>query len=199
MAEHFNIAVVLGHAISSEERLDILLVLAKIYAPFFNHIHEVCLNNYKDGTSQCKKWPTGENLLKTDIGSNELLFVYGGNLEQSTGSRSSFHIEESDLGTVLVISLPLLPNVDVSQLELYLLATKGAVRQLSDFFIVAAGWEFECDVTGKMEDVLQNYFADTSLCSWIAAPRRLIPDWPKTYVKVSESDQIILLKNVTST
>lgn len=195
MAEHFNIAVAFGHVIPLESRPEVLRTLARIYTPFFDGLHEVCRNNYKDGTSQCEKWPAGEVLLKTKLGGDELLFIYGEKSERSAGARSSIHVEENDSGMVFVVSLPMSSDVTSLQLEQFVLATKKSAEQLSDFFIVAAGWELEYDATEKMEDSLRGCFADTSLCSWIAAPKRVVRNWPSTFVKVSESDQVIVLKN----
>lgn len=194
MAEHFNIAIAFAHVICLESRSEVFRALARIYTPFFDCLSEVCRNNYKDGTSQCQKWPAGEVLLKTKLCGNELLFLYGEELEHSSGTRSSIHMEENDSGMVFVISLPMSPDIDPLQLEQFVLATKKSVEHLAEFFIIAAGWEFEFDATEKMKDLLQSCFADTSLCSWLAASKRVVRNWPSSFVKVSESDQVIVLK-----
>jgi hypothetical protein len=124
MAEHFNIAVtLLGEKIPPKDRLNTLRALTTVYAPFFVGIDEVCLNNYTNGTSACKKWPVGESLLNEQLGVGDLLFVYGKGSIGASGSRSSVHIEESALGTLFMISLPLLSSEIAQKTEQFLLET----------------------------------------------------------------------------
>ncbi|MET2467294.1 hypothetical protein ABXT21_25215 [Ralstonia sp. SM1864_UCD524_TZ4] len=196
MAEHFNIAVVLGLPKSSDGRLDIILSLREIYSPLFGDIQEVCLNNYKTAASVCERWPEGEALLKAGAGNDELLFVYGERSGASVGSRSSLHVEESNSCNLFLISLPLSPDTSLLQLESYLLRTRDFSEQLSGSFVVAAGWEFECDISEKIESILLGCLSDDSLCLWLAAPKRLISNLPKMYSKVGESDQTMLLRRV---
>lgn len=192
MAEHFNIAVMfLGEKIPLESRPNVLWAFTKAYAPFFNHIDEICLNNYMNGTSECKKWPAGESLLKENLGDEELLFVYGESLNQSTGFRSSVHIEESNFGTLFLVSLPLLLNLNSSKIEQYLLETMGIVERFSQSYIVAAGDELEGEISGKFEDVLQAYFADSSLCSYrIVIGSRTISSGDKSVPAQAERSQV---------
>ena len=198
MAEHFNIALALGKRISPERRAEVFSALITIYAPFFDKLHEVCLNNYQAGTSHCEDWPSSEDLLRADIGNNELLFLYGENSDDALGARSSIHFDESDVGVVFLISLPISRNSEFlsNQLVQCLSATQKLAEPLSVDFIVAAGWEVECDMSQKIESVLEDYFSELSLCLWVVAPKHLISDWPKAFIKVSESDKAILLRNV---
>lgn len=198
MAEHFNIALALGNRISPERRAEVFSTLITIYAPFFDKLHEVCLHNYQAGTSRCEDWPSGEGLLKADIAKNELLFLYGVNSDGAPGARSSIHFDESDLGVTFLVSLPISTNSGFfsNQLVQCLSATQKLAESLLVNFIVAAGWELECDMSQKIESVLDDYFSELSLSLWIAAPKHLISSWPKAYIKVSESDKAILLRNV---
>ena len=197
MAEHFNTALFIDHVMLVEERAKVISTLAKIYAPFFDKFHEVCIMNCRDGTSHCENWPSGERLLKSSISQSELLFIYGDNLDKNEGSRSSIHVEESGFGMAFLISLPVSAGSVFfsNQMEQYLLKLQEFAESFPNFFVVAAGWELECDINQKIEKILESYFSALSLSSWIGAPKQLMPNCPREFEKVTESDRSVLLKN----
>lgn len=198
MAEHFNIAIALENRVSVEKRAEIFLALREIYHDFFNVIDEVCVNNYREGTWQCKEWPAGKELLAVSLIENNLVFLYGKNSDETPGSRSSIHIDDSSLGTAFLISLPLIRGSKFLETELIniILKTQKLAEAFSKLNIIGAGWELECDISKKMALILNEYFTDQSLCLWLSFPKNMISEWPKTFVKIFESDNALLLKNI---
>jgi hypothetical protein len=198
MAEHFNTVLCIDRKVSSiEEREKIFFTLAKLYAPLFENPNEICIVNYHENTTYCENWAVGERLLKHAISDKELLFVYGKNMEGAKASQASIHIEDSKFRTVFLVSLPKSKAFEhfLNQTTAYIAKLQAFAENLSQRYIVAAGWELECEATSEIEDVLQEYINDLSLCSWIAVPKILMVDWPRSFIKVSESDKTILLNN----
>ncbi|WP_174993897.1 hypothetical protein [Burkholderia arboris] len=195
MAEHFNISLILSGVADSTSRLDTVLSLRDIYSSLFGDIQEVSLDNYKTTESVREGWPKGEALVKTGANIHELLFVYGNKLGWD-GSRSSIHIDQNGFCEEFLISLPLKDDADLSDVESLFLATKDFAESISNSFVLAAGWEFECEISEKIDDVLLGALSDDSLCMWAAFPKQLISGVPERYSKVSESASTMLLSRV---
>jgi hypothetical protein len=202
MAENFNTLLLVDYIVPPDKRMEIVLAISNIFSPFFDDFYEICLMNYLDNSIHCENFFDGELLLKTKISRNELIFIYGNrsNDLKDKGPRSNIHIEEIDVGTEFIISLPISNEADFSSsnAEKYILKLQELAENISSKFIVAAGWELECDADENIEAILASYFSNTSIALWIGISKLLMPIWPKEFRMVTESDRSILLKNTTS-
>ncbi|WP_321855905.1 hypothetical protein [Burkholderia cenocepacia] len=194
MPERFDISVTLERSIALAERQEIVFSLAKICTPFFDAFHEVSVLDFKTGSEVHKEWADGEGLAGSRAGENELLFVYGAKPAQFTGARGCMRIEERDWGAQFSISLPLSADADSFRLESLLVGIKDDAARRSPMFIVAAGWELDCDIDAGIDGMVKDALSDGSLCQWLAAPTPIVSDWPDDWQETDESGGITLLK-----
>ncbi|MBN3567181.1 hypothetical protein KDX10_13600 [Burkholderia cenocepacia] len=194
MSECFDISVTLERSVSLAERQEIVFSLAKICTPFFDAFHEVSVLDFKTGLEVRKEWADGEGLAGLRAGEDELLFVYGAKSTQFTGARGCMRIEERDWGAQFSISLPLSADADSFRLESLLVDIKDYAARQSPMFIVAAGWELDCDIDAGIDGMVKDALSDGSLCQWLATPAPIVPDRPNDWQETNESGEITLLK-----
>lgn len=188
MAEHFNFAVLIDKAFEVERRKDVVWALRDAFLPFFNELSEICLIDSVAHTTRSEKWGGFgfHDLLVADLGVSQLLFIYSSN---RAGFRNSIHLEQGQSGTVFVVSLVIGEeecNLEKCRLQLELYAAG-----LSCSTLLGAGWELELEATATIEENIDDLTADSSLCSWLGIPKRLVHSVPRTFEKTKELGRLV--------
>ncbi|GAB7536192.1 hypothetical protein [Burkholderia sp. 22PA0106] len=194
MSERFNIPIVLSRALNHEERVALAFAVRDTYLPLFGEFKEASLFSYETEEWESLAWPEGEALLQDLEPEHELLFLYGEWLGESAGARSCVGIEESESGSRITLSFPLPTDTPDAQLEAHVLRARDLAARYASAFVVAGGWELECESEDGISDVVRDCFSKNSLCSWLAAPALLLPKLPSDFVKVAEAERVVLVR-----
>jgi hypothetical protein len=197
MSERFNTILSVDREILHEERANVIFTLMKAFSPIFDVPDEICIVDWRENSSDCVKWPAGRKLLEAPLSSFEILSIYGESLERAANERGSIHFE-GGLKSVVSISLPKSSALESfnSHAISHIKTLQYMAEGLAADYVLAGGWELEWDgdASQNMELALESYFGDSSLCSWVAAPKKHITKCPKNFVIKDESDHSILLR-----
>ncbi|MBN3725181.1 hypothetical protein [Burkholderia sp. Ac-20379] len=194
MPERFNIPIVLSRALSPEERAEFAFAVRDTYLPLFRAFKEASVFSYETEEWENLPWPEGEALLQDLEPEHELLFLYGEWLGETADARSCVGIEESEAGSRLTLSFPLPTDTPAAQLEAHVLSARDLAARYASAFVVAGGWELECESEDGISDFVRECFSKNTLCSWLAAPALLLPKLPSHFVKVSEAERVVLVR-----